>query len=115
MRIVRLAYRDNDRTPVIYCIKAMAEQYYDFAVQVLQIEGREAFEAALFEKTCDVIIEHIEYLYAEAVRGKSIAVRDLGRPSPSPCGCEKWAWRRTSRRSSSRTKKSAAGSSGKKL
>src|SRR4030095_2096424 len=72
MRTVRLAYRDNDRTPVIYCIKAMAEQYYDFEVQVLQIEGREAFEAALFENTCDVIIEHIEYLYAEAVRGKKV-------------------------------------------
>ncbi|HEY7221519.1 MAG TPA: hypothetical protein VH985_24320 [Candidatus Binatia bacterium] len=111
MRTVRLAYRDNDRTPVIYCINAMAERHYDLKVEVVQIEGREEFEAALFNNSCDVIIEHIEYLYAEAakgekvtffcapqihrglqlvvpqtfksveeLRGKTMAVRDLGRP-----------------------------------
>jgi hypothetical protein len=111
MRTVRLAYRDNDRTPVIYCIKAMAEQHYGIEVQVVQIEGREEFEAALFNDSCDVIIEHIEYLHTEAtkgkkitffcapqahrglnswcrrtfllskeLRGKTMAVRDLGRP-----------------------------------
>jgi hypothetical protein len=111
MPTVRLAYRDNDRTPVIYCIKAMAERHYGVAVEVIQIEERHAFEAALFNKTCDVIIEHIEYLHTEAaqgkkicffcapqirrglqlvvpasfssldeLRGKVVAVRDLGRP-----------------------------------
>jgi hypothetical protein len=48
MRIVRLAYGDNDRTPVIYCIKAMAEQHYDVNVEVIQIEPQREFEAALF-------------------------------------------------------------------
>jgi hypothetical protein len=55
MRTVMLAYRDNDRTPVIYCIKAMAEQHYSIEVQVVQIAGREQFEAALFNDSCDVI------------------------------------------------------------
>jgi ABC-type nitrate/sulfonate/bicarbonate transport system substrate-binding protein len=111
MQTVRLAYRDNDRTPVIFCIKAMAERHYDVNVEIVQIEGREEFEAALFVDRCDAIIEHIEYLYAEAqhgkkvtffcapqihrglqlvvpqsfkspddLRGKTLAVRDLGRP-----------------------------------
>jgi hypothetical protein len=111
MRTVRLAYRDNDRTPVIYCIKAMAERHYDINVRVVQIEPQAEFEAALFNNSCDVIIEHIEYLHSEAARGKkvtffcapqihrglklvvpgdftslnelkgkAIAVRDLGRP-----------------------------------
>ena len=44
MRTVRLASRDHDRTPTIYCIKAMAEQHYGIEVQVVQIEGREQFE-----------------------------------------------------------------------
>jgi len=72
MRTVRLAYRDNDRTPVIYCIKAMAGQHYSIEIQVVQIEGREEFEAALFNDSCDVIIEHIEYLHTEAASGKQI-------------------------------------------
>ena len=45
MRIVRLAYGDNDRTPVIYCIKALAEQHYDANVEVIQIEPQREFEA----------------------------------------------------------------------
>jgi hypothetical protein len=108
---IRLAYRDHDRTPVIYCIKAMAERHYGVNVEVLHIEPQREFEAALFDHACDVIIEHIEYLHSEAakgqkatlfcapqiqrglklvvpqwvnslddLKGKTIAVRDLGRP-----------------------------------
>lgn len=111
MRNIRLAYRDNDRTPVIYCIKALAERHYGVTVEVVQIEEQAEFEAALFLGHCDVIIEHIEFLHTEAakgkkitlfcapqvqrglqlvvpqsfnsiedLRGKSMAVRDLGRP-----------------------------------
>ena len=70
MRIIRLAYRDHDRTPVIYCIKAMAERHYGVPVEVVHIEEQHAFEAALFDGGCDVIIEHIEYLHTEAAKGK---------------------------------------------
>ncbi len=111
MQTIRLAYRDHDRTPVIYCIKAMAERHYGVNVEVLHIEPQRAFEAALFDHACDVIIEHIEYLHTHAakgkkttlfcapqiqrglklvvpqsinslddLKGKTIAVRDLGRP-----------------------------------
>ena len=72
MRTVRLAYRDNDRTPVIYCIKAMAERHYAVNVDVVHIEPQQEFEGALFDNSCDVIIEHIEYLHTEAAKGKKI-------------------------------------------
>jgi ABC-type nitrate/sulfonate/bicarbonate transport system substrate-binding protein len=71
---IRLAYRDHDRTPVIYCIKAMAERHYGVHVEVLQIEERHAFENALFNDQCDVIIEHTEYLYPEPAKGRTIAL-----------------------------------------
>lgn len=70
MKTLRLAYRDEDRTPVIFCIKEMARRHYDIDVEVVQIKGTEEYEAALFDGSCDAIIEHIEYLYDEAVRGK---------------------------------------------
>jgi hypothetical protein len=72
VRTVRLAYRDNDRTPVIYCIKAMAERHYAVNVDVVHIEPQQEFEGALFDNSCDVIIEHIEYLHTEAAKGKKI-------------------------------------------
>jgi ABC-type nitrate/sulfonate/bicarbonate transport system substrate-binding protein len=74
MRTVRLAYRDHDRTPVIYCIKAMAKRHYGVHVEVLHIEPQRQFEAALFDHSCDVIIEHIEYLHTEAAKGKKITL-----------------------------------------
>lgn len=120
MRTVRLAYRDHDRTPVIYCIKAMAERYYNLGVEIVHIEERQAFEAALFEERCDAIIEHFEYLHAvpgrgrpitlfcapqirrglklvvpegfhslDELRGKTMAVRDLGRPFAITLGLRK--------------------------
>jgi hypothetical protein len=72
VRTVRLAYRDNDRTPVIYCIKAMAERHYAVNVDVVHIEPQQEFEASLFDNSCDVIIEHTEYLHTEATKEKQI-------------------------------------------
>lgn len=71
---IKLAYRDDDRTPVIFCIKEMARRHYDLDVEVVQIKGTEAYEAALFDGACDVIIEHLEYLYEEAAKGKKITM-----------------------------------------
>jgi glycine betaine/choline ABC-type transport system substrate-binding protein len=94
MRTLRLAYRDDDRTPVIFCIKEMARRHYDIDVEVVQIKGTEVYEAALFDGSCDVIIEHLEYLYDEAVKGKksqsmerqfdAIAKGLKPRPYPTP-------------------------------
>ena len=36
MQEVKLAYRDNDRTPVIFCIKEMASRYYGIDLKVKQ-------------------------------------------------------------------------------
>lgn len=74
MRRLRLAYRDDDRTPVIFCIQEMAARHYDIEVEILQIKGTEAYESALFNGSADVIIEHLEYLYEEAARGKKITM-----------------------------------------
>ena len=74
MPTVRLAYRDEDRTPVIFCIKEMARRHYDIDVEVLLIKPTKEYEAALFNDSCDVIIEHVEYLYPEAARGKKVTM-----------------------------------------
>ena len=74
MPTVRLAYRDEDRTPVIFCIKEMARRHYDVDVEVLLIKGTKDYEAALFDDACDVIIEHLEYLYPAAAQGKKVTM-----------------------------------------
>jgi hypothetical protein len=74
MQSVTLAYRDDDRAPVIFAIREMAERYYNLDVHVVQIKKTEAYEAALFNKSCDVIIEHLDYLYEEAAKGKKITM-----------------------------------------
>jgi hypothetical protein len=74
MLTVRLAYRDEDRTPVIFCIKEMARRHYNVDVEVLRIKGTKEYEAALFNDACDVIIEHLEYLYPAAARENKITM-----------------------------------------
>ncbi len=71
---IRLAYRDNDRTPVIFCIREMARRHYDVDVEVLRIQPTDEYEAALFDGAADVIIEHTEYLVGEPFRGRNVAM-----------------------------------------
>jgi hypothetical protein len=71
---LRLAYRDDDRTPVIFCIQAMARAHYALDVEVLQIKGTRDYEAALFDDACDVIIEHLEYLYGDPARARQVSM-----------------------------------------
>ena len=72
MDTVRVAYRDDDRTPVIYCIKEIGAKHYGIDVEVLKIKDYGAFEASLFNDSADVLIDHVEFLYAEAAKGKKI-------------------------------------------
>ncbi len=74
MPSVRLAYRDEDRTPVIFCITEMAQRHYGVNVEVILIKGTRDYEAALFNDACDVIIEHLEYLYPAAAQGKKVTL-----------------------------------------
>src|SRR5207248_11567591 len=71
---IRLAYRDHDRTPVIFCIKETAQQHYDLDVEVLHIQPTEEYEAALFDGAADVIIEHTEYLFGAPIRGRNVTM-----------------------------------------
>jgi hypothetical protein len=72
MSSLTLAYRDNDRTPVIFAIREMARRHYDLDAKIVRITDGEKYEAALFDGSADIIIEHLEYLYGEVVKGKKI-------------------------------------------
>jgi hypothetical protein len=72
MDTVRVAYRDDDRTPVIYCIREMGAKRYGINVEAVRIKPYGDFEASLFNDTADVLIDHVEFLYAEAAKGKKI-------------------------------------------
>jgi len=77
MDTVRVAYRDNDRTPVIYCIKEMAARYYNLNVEVLRIYDQDAYESCIFDGAADIIPEHLEYLFEWVNQGKGNAVMFL--------------------------------------
>jgi hypothetical protein len=72
MRQITLAYRDEDRTPVILAIREMAKRHYALDVNIVRIKDGDEYEAALFNGAADIIIEHLEYLYDEAAKGKKV-------------------------------------------
>jgi hypothetical protein len=65
---VRLAFRDPDRSPVIYCVKEVASRHYDLNVEIIRVRETAAYEAAPFDGTCDLICEHHGYLYEEVAQ-----------------------------------------------
>lgn len=73
MQTLTLAYRDDDRLPVIFAIREMARRHYDLDVKVVCIKDGEAYEASLFNGAADILIEHLEYLYDEAAKGKKVS------------------------------------------
>ncbi len=77
MDTVRLAYRDHDRTPPLFCIKAMAEKHYDLNVDIIHVQENAAYESAIFDGSADMICEHTEYLYEEAAQGRRQATMFL--------------------------------------
>jgi hypothetical protein len=72
MDSLTLAYRDEDRTPVIFAIREMAKRHYHLDVRIVRIQAGDEYEAALFNGAADILIEHLEYLYDEAAKGKKI-------------------------------------------
>jgi hypothetical protein len=73
MESLTLAYRDDDRTPVIFAIREMAKRHYQPDVQIVRIQDGEEYEAALFNGAADILIEHLEYLYDEVKKGKRVS------------------------------------------
>jgi hypothetical protein len=72
MQQLTLAYRDDDRLPVMLAVRDLARRHYELDVKVVRIKGGAEYEAALFNGAADIIIEHLEYLYDEAVKGKKV-------------------------------------------
>ena len=58
---------------MIFAIREIANRHYDLDVRVVRIKDGDEYEAALFNGSADVIIEHLEYLYEEAAEGKKVA------------------------------------------
>jgi hypothetical protein len=52
----------------------MARRHYGLDVEVLKIKGTDEYEAALFDGACDVIIEHLEYLYEQVAGRKKVSI-----------------------------------------
>src|SRR5262249_61550415 len=91
METVKLAYRDDDRTPIIYCIREMALRHYGIDVEVLRIKDYGEFESAIFDGSADIFIDHVEFFYTEGTRGRQITffcapkiVRGLELVAPQP-------------------------------
>jgi hypothetical protein len=74
MESLTLAYRDVDRLPVIFAIHEMARRHYDLDIRIVEIRDEQAYEAALFDGSADLLIEHLEFLYEKAMEGEKITM-----------------------------------------
>jgi len=82
MKPVTIAYRDHDRTPLLYLLREMAAQHEQLELEIRHVAGSENYEQGFLRGELDVICEHLRFLYP--------ARRD-GHPVRCLAACQNWS------------------------
>ena len=72
MEMLQIAYRDVDRTPLLYVLREMARQYEDLDVHIEQVSDQEAFEGGFLNGEIDLICEHMDFLFPARLEGQPV-------------------------------------------
>src|ERR1051325_3242352 len=60
---VQVVYRDNDRTPILYLLREMAQQHENLEVRIDRVQEGHAYEQGFLNGDLELICEHFRFLY----------------------------------------------------
>jgi len=69
---LRLAYRDHDRTPLLFVIRDQAARFEDLDVEVQHVPGGEDYRRGFLAGDCDLICEHLRFLFPSRLQGHPV-------------------------------------------
>jgi ABC-type nitrate/sulfonate/bicarbonate transport system substrate-binding protein len=72
MDSVEVVYRDVDRTPLLYVLRAMALQHENLEVEIRQVSGSEDYEQGFLRGEFDLICEHLRFLFPARLAGHPV-------------------------------------------
>ncbi|HTE87176.1 MAG TPA: ABC transporter substrate-binding protein [Dehalococcoidia bacterium] len=69
---IQLVYRDVDRTPLLYVIRAMAMQRENLEVDIRKVSDGEDYEQGFLRGEFDLICEHLRFLFPARLAGHPV-------------------------------------------
>lgn len=69
---MRLAYRDDDRTPLLYVIRDQAARFEELDLELLRVPGGKEYRDGFLAGTFDLICEHFRFLLPARLAGHPI-------------------------------------------
>ncbi len=71
---IRIVYRDNDRTPLLYVIQAMAAEHESLDVRIDRMYDEDEYEQGFLQGNHDLICEHLRFLFPARLKGHPVRV-----------------------------------------
>jgi ABC-type nitrate/sulfonate/bicarbonate transport system substrate-binding protein len=69
---MQIAYRDVDRTPLLYLIKEAAVRYEDLEIELIQVQSGAVYERRFLAGELDLICEHLRFLFPARLAGHPV-------------------------------------------
>jgi NMT1/THI5 like len=69
---LRLAYRDHDRTPLLYAIRDQAARFEDLDVELLHVPGGKDYRQGFLGGAFELICEHLRFLFPARLEGHPV-------------------------------------------
>lgn len=67
--ILRLSYRDHDRTPLLFVIKELAARFEDLDIDLRHVPDAEEYRSRFLKGDSDLICEHLRFLFPSRLEG----------------------------------------------
>lgn len=71
---IQVAYRDHDRTPLLYVLREMAERHEDLEVRVEQVGGPRNYDQEFLSGKLDLVCESFRFLFPARRDGYPVRV-----------------------------------------
>jgi ABC-type nitrate/sulfonate/bicarbonate transport system substrate-binding protein len=69
---LRLAYRDHDRTPLLYVIRDQAARFENLDLELSHVPGGKEYRSGFLGGDCDLICEHLRFLFPARLAGQPV-------------------------------------------
>jgi ABC-type nitrate/sulfonate/bicarbonate transport system substrate-binding protein len=74
MSAMQIAYRDVDRTPLLYVLRDEAARHEGLEVEIRQVQDGDAFEQGFLKGEFDLICEHLRFLFPARLEGHPVRI-----------------------------------------
>jgi ABC-type nitrate/sulfonate/bicarbonate transport system substrate-binding protein len=69
---MQIAYRDADRTPLLYLLRDTAQRHEDLEIELIQVKSGAEYESRFLAGELEIICEHLRFLFPARLAGHPV-------------------------------------------